>query len=257
MFHSRRALIAASRRPFVAAGGGWTPASVSTDVWYDASNAATITSSGGLVSQWNDLSGNARHATQSNNIYKFTDTASVQNGKHGLLSIREDGSGNASFMQIPSFTRNMPFMMFFAVKITTLFTSQYAALYDNDVVSMSGNRVIVFADNEDGSGDHQAMLTASTQAAKGGSVLSNNTPYYFSCVFDGASSKMRKNGTQVSTSNTITSGGISGSLSGMLGAWASADGFPGYWLEFFIIPTNSTTDMTNAESYLATKWSIP
>lgn len=32
--------------------------------WYDASDTATITSSLGSVSQWNDKSGNARHATQ-------------------------------------------------------------------------------------------------------------------------------------------------------------------------------------------------
>jgi len=255
MFHNRRQLIAASRHPFVASVS-WTPASVSTDVWFDASNAASITKDGSnKVGQWNDLSGNARHSVQSNATYKLTDTASVQNGKHGLLSVNDDGSGNAPFMPIPAFTRNMPFMMFFAVKTTTLNPGAYGALFDGRVVDMAGDRVIVYAVNEDGSADKQAMLTAATQVAKGGSLVSNSTPYYFSCVFDGASSKMRRNGTQVSTSNTITSGGLV--TSGMLGAWAGGVGFSGYFLEFFIIPTNSSTGMTNAEAYLASKWSIP
>ena len=52
---------------FAAASGGtlWTPTQITTALWLDAADAATITSSGGLVSQWNDKSGNARHATQS------------------------------------------------------------------------------------------------------------------------------------------------------------------------------------------------
>ncbi len=44
----------------------WTPVSLgsSLGLWLDASDATSITSSGGLVSQWNDKSGNARHAVQ-------------------------------------------------------------------------------------------------------------------------------------------------------------------------------------------------
>ena len=254
MFHNRRQLISVSRRPYVASGS-WTPASVSTDVWFDADNAVSITKDGSnKVGQWNDLSGNARHAIQSTAIYKFTDTASVQNGKHGLLSIRDDGASNATFMPIPAFTRNMPFMMFFAVKTTTVDSSAYGTLFDGRVVDMSGDRVLVFSTNGDGSGDKQAILTANIQISKGGSQLADNTPYYFSCIFDGASSKIRRNGTQISVSNTITSGGLV--TSSMLSAWAGGVGFPGYFLEFFIIPTNSSTDYANAEAYLAAKWAI-
>lgn len=253
MFHNR-SVWGSIRPPFAAAGPAWTPASVSTDVWYDADNAASITKDGSnKVGQWNDLSGNARHSVQATAVYKFTDTASVQNGKHGLLSTSDAIAPDATFMPIPAFTRNMPFMMFFAVKMTTFDVSRYATLFDGRLSDMAGNRVLAFA-NTDEVSDRQSIWTASTQICKGGSLIANNTPYYFSCVFDGASSKVRRNGTQVSTSNTITSGGLV--TSGMLGAWAGGLGFPGYFLEFFIIPTNSTTDLTNAESYLATKWAI-
>ena len=46
----------------------WSPTSLgnSLALWLDASDASSITSSGGLVSQWNDKSGNNRHATQTN-----------------------------------------------------------------------------------------------------------------------------------------------------------------------------------------------
>jgi len=44
----------------------WTPAALGSSlaVWLDASDATTLTTSGGLVSEWRDKSGNARHAVQ-------------------------------------------------------------------------------------------------------------------------------------------------------------------------------------------------
>jgi len=50
----------------------WTPAKITTYSWYDASDATTIIESGGAVSQWNDKSGNNRHATQSAGAKKPT-----------------------------------------------------------------------------------------------------------------------------------------------------------------------------------------
>ena len=43
----------------------WSPVSVSPVVWFDASDASTITSSGSNVTHWADKSGNANHATAS------------------------------------------------------------------------------------------------------------------------------------------------------------------------------------------------
>jgi len=41
----------------------FNPLSLAPALWLDASDPSTITSSGGLVSQWNDKSGNGKHAT--------------------------------------------------------------------------------------------------------------------------------------------------------------------------------------------------
>jgi len=49
----------------VIAGGLWAPTNIVKSVWYDASDASTITTSGGLVSRWNDKSGNKNNATNS------------------------------------------------------------------------------------------------------------------------------------------------------------------------------------------------
>ncbi|MCH7225885.1 hypothetical protein [Haloferula sp. A504] len=47
--------------------GPWTPEELTTTVvWYDASDAETITENSGSVSAWNDKSGSGNHATQGN-----------------------------------------------------------------------------------------------------------------------------------------------------------------------------------------------
>lgn len=48
-----------------AAAAAWTPAQITTALWLDAADSATITTVGGAVSQWNDKSGNGRNAGQS------------------------------------------------------------------------------------------------------------------------------------------------------------------------------------------------
>jgi hypothetical protein len=62
---------------------------IQTALWLDAADATTITQSGGLVSQWNDKSGNANHATQSTSGSRPTRQTAVQNGRDVL---RFDGT---------------------------------------------------------------------------------------------------------------------------------------------------------------------
>jgi hypothetical protein len=45
-------------RPF------WTPAEITSEAWFDADDPLSITESANRISQWNDKSGNNRHATQ-------------------------------------------------------------------------------------------------------------------------------------------------------------------------------------------------
>lgn len=72
------------------APGPWTPADITTDLWLDAADAATITESGGLVSQWSDKSGNARHATQANSAIQPTVQAEAQNGLDVIRYVIDD-----------------------------------------------------------------------------------------------------------------------------------------------------------------------
>lgn len=60
----------------------WTPAQIATAMWFDASDASTITTVSGAVSQWNDKSGNNRNATQSNVANRPTYTIAGLNGNN-------------------------------------------------------------------------------------------------------------------------------------------------------------------------------
>jgi hypothetical protein len=62
----------------------WTPASITTALWLDASDSSTITESGGAVSQWDDKSGNG--ITMLPNLsYKPTYDATGINGLPAVL----------------------------------------------------------------------------------------------------------------------------------------------------------------------------
>jgi hypothetical protein len=62
----------------------WNPSMITTALWLDAADASTVTTVSGAVSQWNDKSGNSRHATQSTVNLRPTYSASGLNGKATL-----------------------------------------------------------------------------------------------------------------------------------------------------------------------------
>jgi hypothetical protein len=236
----------------------WNPLSANAIFWHDADNAASITKDGSnRVSFWNDLTSTGLHAYQTVDIDKFVDTPSVQNGKHGLLSLYSDGAGSSSYMYIPSnspsTTVPQPFILFMAIKTTTMLS--WSSLFDGYGPGASGSRCSMLAKYDDGSG-YCGIATASGQDASGGPPLANNTAYYLTGVFDGASSKFRRNGIQLNSTSTIDPTRGLTPIIWMYASWAAGLGFPGYFLEVFLVPGNSTTDVTAAENYLATKWGI-
>jgi hypothetical protein len=66
----------------------WTPTQLTSTVWLDAADAATITLNGSNVSQWRDKSGNNRHASQSTASWQ---PLFVPTGMNGLPTLQTDG----------------------------------------------------------------------------------------------------------------------------------------------------------------------
>jgi surface protein len=65
--------------------GGWSPATVSPTVWFDANDAATLTTASGTVSAWADKSGNANNATQATGANQPTLTANSIGGRPAVV----------------------------------------------------------------------------------------------------------------------------------------------------------------------------
>ncbi|WP_211230234.1 autotransporter outer membrane beta-barrel domain-containing protein, partial [Algoriphagus marincola] len=61
----------------------WTPSQLNTALWLDAADAFTITEVGGLVSQWNDKSGNGLNVTSTINREPTTNSVTI-NGLNTL-----------------------------------------------------------------------------------------------------------------------------------------------------------------------------
>jgi len=78
----------------------WTPAEITTALWLDASDASTITLSATNVSQWNDKSGNGRHATQTTAARRPAYTTAGKNG----LNVVTFQSANTHWMSLPNST---------------------------------------------------------------------------------------------------------------------------------------------------------
>ena len=62
----------------------WTPADIDAALWLDASDASTITESGGAVSQWDDKSGNNKNLTQATVLTRPTTNSRTINGLNAL-----------------------------------------------------------------------------------------------------------------------------------------------------------------------------
>lgn len=96
----------------------WTPRELTTALWLDADSPSSITLNGATVSQWNDLSGNGRNATQATASNQPTYTANGLNSKPVLTF---DGTNDELFF---SGTRNSQFSVATIVK-TNLGESGY------------------------------------------------------------------------------------------------------------------------------------
>jgi len=62
----------------------WTPEQIAMVLWLDASDASTITESGGSVSQWDDKSGEDNHVSQATGSKQPTTGSRTQNGLNVL-----------------------------------------------------------------------------------------------------------------------------------------------------------------------------
>ena len=234
----------------------WNPSMISTALWLDAADASTITQSSSLVSQWNDKSGNIRHATASTTA-RPTYSATSFNSKPGLTfdgtanvlradSLATIAQGNDSpwsaicVVSVPSSATFRTLFAFGTSGTTDYFTSAFLD---------TSNNLILRRREQFGAGDFDVSAAFST-----------GTPLLYATVFSGTTSTLFQNGTQSATGATdsLTFGSNPNQFS--IGALArnivTTFGTPTFGELIITSGALSTTNRQKLEGYLAHKWGL-
>ena len=235
--------------------GGVSPTGLHS--WYDASNAASITSSGGVVSQWNDLSGNNRHAVQSSSTARPTTGSTTQNGRNVI-----NFDGTQQFLLAPASVTSNALTMFSVYKrlsggqpygrIISLHNSG-GNDYDNT------NSLVVHA-TAASLGGVTAPLTGAYRASAhiAGSTINYGTAYLYSATLDGGNYSQNNSGTVVTGTTSTTSLNSNQLDIGAGGPYGGGDQFFYGWFAEQIIFTRvlTPTEITTVRNYLSAKWGV-
>jgi len=217
--------------------------------WYDSSDASTITLSGSNITQWNDKSGNTKHATQSTASFQPTIVSSGLNGKNTILF---DGTND----------------MFNIANTTTLANNFaiFAVVKSNFLNSISGSAII---GSDDGGvswyvqkNNYRLNVDKTAQASMlaDGNILStseNNLWRQTSLVWSGTSSgSLRWNKSGAGSFNR--SGFAPTAPIKTIGAYMPGDTTflaKGEIAEILIY-NSSSVDVAAVETYFTTKWGV-
>jgi hypothetical protein len=231
----------------LSAGGGalWTPAQITTAMWLDAQDAATITTISGAVSQWNDKSGNARHVTQSTASQRPAYSAT---GLNGLPALQFDGSDD--FLG-SSYSLDVPFV------IAAVWQNSGTAQNVRAAVGSANQRPALGILNASPAVDSVALWTPNVDR---GAYINNTVSTSAQVVYSGAPSTSRLSwGIAVNGSSTGQVNESIGSMSATLGTvkigWSgnASEYWNGLVSEVLIAPSATQSIV---EGYLAWKWGL-
>jgi hypothetical protein len=226
------------------AGGGGPvfPATIpGLTLWLDASDTSTISySSGSILSQWRDKSGNAYHAAPAGSGTNITHGVVTQNG---LPTVTNGGSGG-KYLDTASFTLAQPFTIFWIWK------SAASGVAQSFMSSIGGNLQTFGVD----SGAKDVGMFA------GSSVIDTNLllggTHHWIAIYDGASSVVYQDGSVGTGGNPGTSGTTTGMRIGAERNLANA-GCSGSFCEIIAFSGAADSTMrTDLDSYSLSKWAI-
>lgn len=214
---------------------GWTPDQLSTECWFDAFDTSTITLISGNVSQWNDKSGNDRHASQGSETNRPVYNASGLNTR-GVITF--DGSNDSLSLTGSSFLSRSIFAVFNA----------------NDGASFSGFNWVF-----------GSSTITKVPAIFGNAIFGNGTTIYSSLPQQGAADNTKYvDGIVSGDFSPLLEhklfGAIANSDSASRSDWVIGNG-DGPWngdiVELIVLSSViSTMDRQKLEGYLAWKWGL-
>lgn len=223
----------------------WTPKLLTTALWLDAMDAATITSSDGKVSQWNDKSGNGRHVTQATDNLRptFNVNKVVFNNAHYLIGT------TATVYGFNSINSGRSFYIVFDSTVNCAILNNYNINLTTKNVGIATTAMV----------NCRAGSTTTAQA-----IFNNPTGNHIGVhLYDGSAKKIYgwRNGNESTNyqNQTITdTGGFESEENYNFGRWGNLSSYyTGAIKELlFVSVAHNTATRQKIEGYLAHKWGL-
>jgi hypothetical protein len=225
--------------PYAFPAANWTPANITTALWLDADDSATVTVVSGDVSQWDDKSGNGRNATQVTAGKRPFLNSSGVNGKNSIL-FDNVSAGEALITTYDQSQSNNYMICFAGNQASTGATRMVASSSKNALISISRSGNCVFV-----GGNVRDIGWASINTTNIGILLapsSGNFQFY-------------GNGTDITDANKAVEsfGTINFGAHGGLNGSEPANG---NICEVVVVLESSTSTREKIEGYLAHKWGL-
>jgi len=235
---------------FLAAAAGFTPLTLSPALWLDAADASTITSSGSpaKVSQWNDKSGNLRHAKQSTSANQPVTGSTTQNSRN-VISFTASSS---QFMTTDNgFDWSTTGVSIFVIAKCNDTADFKIAIAQQDDGANIGRVVYAFDTGEQpysNIGAGQDLLTATTSWLLVRITMASGSNQTKSLVKNAGAETVTATRTLNESAGTLRIGSGKGVASSFM------DGHIG---EIIIYPTVlSAINISSVETYLNAKWAV-
>ena len=230
---------------------GFTPRNISgLAAWWDASDAASITTVSGRVSQWNDKSGNGVHATQSTANNRPENTSATLNGRAVMTF---DGSNDIMSFTGTARTDETQFVVVRNNMVASAVSNQQIL---GDASSGFGVTAVIKNDGSTNSDvfTHCGGFSLGTTSARYQFPANNPFgPAVVSAIRSSASGGiLRTDGVQRATCTTSNSYALA-----RIGGVGSSLPLNGYIAEIVIYSRAlSVADVQRVERYLGTKWGV-
>lgn len=228
----------------------WTPAQLpGLALWLDAADTSTITLNGLTVSQWNDKSGNNRHAAQATAAAQPTSGTKTINGLNAI-----DFDGSSDFLTFPGID---------------IVNKDVFIVFNTDVLPTPSNPGMVMAEQAfflqmprvqfDGSIIHAGGFWENTPV--GTSFISSvGQPVLFNAQATDPTLLYVVNGTAYQSYAKSASADVRGTILQGLGARSHGIGgenfYNGQVAEVVFANAPSAADRQKVEGYLAWKWGL-
>ena len=235
----------------------FTPLSLSPALWLDAADSSTITQASGLVSQWNDKSGNGRNVTQSDNARRPSTNATTLNG----LNVLSSGGGKTLFNSSAAMFRAIGGGALFIVARSGTAVAAGGDVFTYIVTPLPNTRFGLFQTvNSTALGGRRLNSDTFQQITSPNNTSNQNVLASALVDYQNTTATLFNNGTQVVQSTTFQTAGVTSNDGGALyvfgdvGFGQTLTGIIAEIIYLEYLPT--TTQRQLVEGYLAWKWGL-